>query len=151
MLTLLEINKAVIDAIKAALVGTSYSSVPLIAEDVSEPIKRPSLKIEIEPSTVGKFNDCCRDRTIGFKTYYFAADRNKYKLDNTKMQDIIEMALLNGIFIGTVHIPIMSIESEVIDSVLVVAFDLYTVELLTDTALTGTGENMETLNYKEDI
>jgi hypothetical protein len=144
MVTLVEINKAINDKIKAALVGTEFSAVPLIAEDISEPIVRPSIKVQLGNSINGKFNSCCRDKNLTCRVYFFAKDKYKYKIDNTKMQDLIENAFLDDLIVnGSFYIPIDDVSSEVIDSVLECSFELYTIELLPDT---DTSETMDELN-----
>lgn len=144
MVTLLEINKAINNKIKNDLKGTEFSDVPLLAEDISEPIVRPSIKVSIENSINGKFNDNCRERTLTCRVYFFAKDRYKYKIDNSKMQDIIENCFLSGLnVLENFHIPINEVESEVLDTVLVSSFDLYSIETLEDT---NEYENMEEMN-----
>ncbi len=146
MITLLEINKAINNKIKKALVGTDFNSVPIIAEDISEPIVRPSLKVSIENSTNGKFNANCREKNLTCRVYFFAKDRNKYKMDNSKMQDLIENACLEDLQVTeSFYIPIEEVESEVSDTVLISSFNLYSIELLPDT---DTSELMENLNIK---
>lgn len=146
MITLLEINKAINNKIKEALVGTDFKLVPIIAEDISEPIVRPSLKVAIENSTNGKFNANCREKNLTCRVYFFAKDRNKYKMDNSKMQDLIENAFLEDLKVAeNFYIPIEEVESNVSDTVLICNFDLYSVELLPDT---DTSELMESLNIK---
>lgn len=146
MVTLLEINKAINNKIEKALVGTDFKLVPIIAEDISEPIVRPSLKVAIENSTNGKFNANCREKNLTCRVYFFAKDRNKYKMDNSKMQDLIENAFLEDLKVAeNFYIPIEEVESNVSDTVLICNFDLYSVELLPDT---DSSELMESLNIK---
>ncbi|HBM74715.1 MAG TPA: hypothetical protein DD429_04075 [Clostridiaceae bacterium] len=143
MVTLIEINKAINDRIKESKLGTEFNNVPIIPEDVSEPIIRPSIKVSIGYSSNGNFNAHCREKTLTCRVYFFARDRYKYKIDNLKMQDILENAFLNDLEIKEgFFIPVDNVESEVIDTVLVCSFDLYTVEELADT---DTSELMETL------
>lgn len=148
MVTLLEINKSINDKIKAALVGTSFSTVPIIAEDLNEPIIRPSIKVQIESSTNGLFNSQCREKNITVRVYFFASDRNKYKIENAKMQDIIENAFLDDLEVKEgFFISIDEVESEVIDTVLESSFELYMVELLPEKVSdTESNELMEELN-----
>lgn len=146
MITLLEINKAINNKIKEALVGTAFTTVPLLAEDISEPIIRPSLKVTIENSTNGKFNANCREKNLTCKVYFFAKDRYKYKIDNSKMQDLIENAFLDDLKVNdNFYIPIEEVESDVTDSVLICSFHLYSIELLPDTDIS---EPMEDLDIK---
>lgn len=148
MVTILEVNKAVNDRLKAALVGTDFSSVPIVAEDISEPIVRPSLKVGIEYGLNNRFNANCRERSLTCRIYFFAQNRNKYKFDNANMQDILENAFLEDLEIEEVFfVSIDNFESEVSDTVLTCNFDLYAVELLPDTDSVNF-ELMEELNLE---
>ena len=90
MITLLEINKAINNKIEHALADSEFKTVPIIAGDLSEPIVRPSLKVFLEDGTTGKFNSCMKERTLTVRVYFFATDLKKYKIENTKVQDLIE-------------------------------------------------------------
>lgn len=119
---------------------------PLLAEDVSEPIIRPSIKVQIENCANGKFNAHNREKSLTCRVYFFAEDRYKYKIDNTKMQDILENAFLDDLQVKeSFFIPIDNVESEVADTVLICSFDLYVIELIPDNDLS---EPMEDLIYK---
>ena len=146
MITLLEINKAINNKIKNALIDTEFSNVPILAEDISEPIIRPSLKVAIENSTNGKFNANSREKNLTCRVYFFAKDRYKYKIDNSKMQDIIENCFLDGISVSeNFYIQIDQVESEISDTVLISSFDLYSIELIEDNDIS---ENIEEINIK---
>jgi hypothetical protein len=151
MITLIEINKAINDRIKAALAGTEYNPDKLlIAEDVSEPIIRPSIKVAIENSTNGMFNANCREKSLTCRIYFFAKDRNKYKIDNVGMQELLENAFIKGLKIKEgFYIPIESVESEVTDTILVCSFDLYTIELLPEETTNPIGELIEPMEGLE--
>lgn len=143
MITQLDINKAINNKIKKALIGTEFSNVPLNPADNSE-IKRPCLKVMIENSTSGKFNASCKEKTLTTRVYFYAKDRYKYKIDNTKMQDIIESAFLDDLEVEQgFYIPIEAVESEVVDTILVCSFDLYAVELLPEPTMNNMGEPIE--------
>lgn len=151
MITLIQINQAINSRIEEALTGSEFSAVEIVAEDLEEPIIRPSIKVAIEDGINGKYNSACREKTLTCRVYFFAKDKNKYKLDNLKMQDLLETAFLDDLQVmDGFYIPIENVTSEVSDSVLICSFDLYTIELLPDT---DTSEPMETLNInlrKED-
>lgn len=155
MVTIIEINKSINDRIKAALIDSEFEAVPLVADDVEEPILRPSIKVDIENSTNGKFNANSREKSLTCRIYFFAKDRHKYKIDNMKMQDLIENAFLDGLYVtDSFHIPIENVSSEVTDSVLICSFDLLTIELLPEETINPIGEPiepMEELEYKEGI
>lgn len=131
MVTLLEINKAINNKIEEALANTDFKMVPIVASDILEPIARPSIKVQIENSNNGLFNSQCREKNLTIRVYFFASDRNKYKMENLKMQDLLENAFLEDLQISdSFYIPIEEVESEVIDTVLECSFELYTIELL---------------------
>lgn len=151
MITLIQINQAVNSRIEEALTGSEFSTVEIVAEDLEEPIIRPSIKVAIEDGTNGKYNSACREKTLTCRVYFFAKDRHKFKLDNLKMRDLLENAFLDDLQVMEgFYIPIENVTSEVSDTILICSFDLYTIELLPDT---DTSEPMETLNInlrKED-
>ena len=142
MLTLMQITKAVHDTIKTA------SSAPLVASDVSEPITRPSIKVMLEDSSSGLFNAQCRERSLTYRVYFFAKDANKYRMDNLATQEAIEDAFLDGLRVDGAHIPIASIGSDVVDTVLVCTIEIYAIELLPDT---DASEQIEEIIFKEAL
>ena len=136
MITLLEINKAINDKIKHALADSEFSSVPIIASDLSEPIVRPSLKVFLEDGTTGKFNSCMKERTLTVRVYFFATDLKKYKIENTKVQDLIENEFLTPIKVtDTFYIDVDEVESTISDTVLICSFDIETLENIPDIIL----------------
>ena len=129
MITLLEINKAVTEKIKHALADSEFSSVPIIASDLSEPIVRPSLKVFLEEGTAGKFNSCMKERTLTVRVYIFATDLKKYKIENTKVQDLIENEFLTPIKVtDTFYIDVDEVEANTNDKVLICSFNIETLE-----------------------
>lgn len=151
MISIIQINKAVNDTINNALIDSDFSSVPIIAEDVKEPIVRPSIKVQLENTRTGKFNSCSKERTLTVRVYFFAKDRYKYKIDNLKMQQILEDIFLEDVKVtGTFYMPITEegIECNVTDSVLQCSFDLYSLEEIYDDSDL---ENIEELNFNLSI
>ena len=152
MVTLNEINASVNQLIRESLQGTSFAAVPIIAEDVTEPINRPGLKVTIEGANHGNFNANCREKTLTCRVYFFAKDNTKYKLDNAMMQDILSNGLLGGLYIKPgLFVPVDSVDCEVTDTVLVCNFELYIVELLPEPGKNPAGdaiEPMEELNME---
>lgn len=144
MITLIDIQKAIEKLIKEALKGTDFSSIKPTPEDITESIPRPGIKVRLEGTENGKFNALCREKTVTVRIYFFAKDRNKYAIDNLKMQELLENAFLNDLIIEeSFFIPINNVESVVTDGVLICSFDLYMVEELPDTDI---NEPMEDLN-----
>ena len=149
MITLLELNKAINFKIEHALADSEFSEVPIIASDLSEPIVRPSLKVFLEDGTAGKFNSCMKERTLTARVYFFATDIKKYKIENTKVQDLIENEFLTPIKVGDAfYIDIDEVETTVSDTVLICSFNIETLEDIPDIILDYGGEYelMENLN-----
>ena len=108
MITLLEINKAINNKIEHALADSEFKTVPIIAGDLSEPIVRPSLKVSV---------------------YFFATDLKKYKIENTKVQDLIENEFLTPIKVtDTFYIDVDEVEANTSDTVLICSFNIETLE-----------------------
>ena len=129
MITLLEINKAINNKIKHALADSEFSSVPIIASDLSEPIVRPSIKVFLEDGNTGKFNSCMKERTLTVRVYFFATDLKKYKIENTKVQDLIENEFLTPIKVtDTFYIDVDEVEANTSDTVLICSFNIETLE-----------------------
>lgn len=151
MITLVDIYKAVKHTIENSLVDTDFSNVPIVAEDTEE-IKRPSLKISMDGNKTEKFNNN-KERTLTVRVYFYAKDRYKYRIDNLKMQDILENVFLEDVKVtDTFYMPILEdgIESSVIDGVLECSFDLYSVEEIEDTTECETlDELIQNFEYEE--
>lgn len=127
MITFLDINKAINNKIKSMIVNTEFSQVPIVAEDVTEPIVRPSFKVSVE-SKCGNFNSVCREKSVTVQIYFFAKDRYKYKVENSKIQDLLQDGLLDGIYLNGSHISIDEVECDIVDTVLVCEFEMYLLE-----------------------
>ena len=154
MITLLEINKAINEKIKHALTNTEFTTVPIIASDLSEPIVRPSLKIIFDDGTTGKFNSCMKERTLTVRVYFFATDLKKYKLENAKMQDLIENEFLTSIKVSnTFYIDVDEVEVTVSDTVLICSFNIETLESIPETIINNgiEYENIESLDVNLKI
>ncbi len=147
-MTLLEINKAINSRIETAKIGTPFATVPLLAEDLAEPIKRPSLKVQIEDSTSSKFNACCKEHNLTCRVHFFAPNGEKPKMDNLLMREILENAFLDDLIVVDGTIPIEEVRSTITDGVLICSFDLYRVELIPDT---DTSPFMDKLNINERV
>lgn len=131
-MTHLEINKAVNGRICTAKAGTEFEPVEFVAQDVTEPIVRPSLKVELEDGTVGLLNGCCAEKTLTVRIYFFARDRYRPKAENMRMRELLEQAFLDDLVLGTESVLPEEFSSTVTDGVLVCSFDLYWTQLLPD-------------------
>lgn len=141
MITYNQIHKALNKKIENALLNTFDYAVPLVAKDISEPIIRPSVKMILEDSNFGKFNEQCKERTLTCNVYFFAKNREKPNYENMIIREVLESAFIEELQVTeTFFIPIDNIKFLVSDGVLNMSFDLYTIELLPDN---DTNENME--------
>lgn len=129
MITLLEINQAINDKIIHSLSKSEFNTVKIIASDLSEPIIRPSLKVILDDGNTGKMNSYMKERTLQVKVYFFASDLKKHKIENTKVQDLIENEFLTPIKVTeTFYIDIDEVNSTVSDTVLICSFNIETLE-----------------------
>jgi hypothetical protein len=138
MVTLKELKKAINDVVKA-----EFSTIDIHANDVEEGFERPSFFTDFDFTYRRDYSGCfMREATVII--YYFPTNRNEYKLEVLEVQDKLENAIRKGFAVGGRHLHIMDdIESEVIDKVLQVSFEL---EYYDDT-----GEASETLPKMEEL
>ena len=70
-----------------------------------------------------------KERTLTVRVYFFATDLKKYKIENTKVQDLIENEFLTPIKVtDTFYIDVDEVESTISDTVLICSFDIETLE-----------------------
>lgn len=150
MVLLEEINRAIVVQVKEALQMSGLSSIPLIAEDVSEPIIRPSVKVDIDKSSYGKFNGSCSERNMTCRVYFFASDIKKYKMENQRLRGVIENAFFDDLEVKKgIFITIDEVRSETVDKVLVCSFDLQLIGLIeNENQGEGSTEMMDELEFK---
>lgn len=145
MISLLSINQAVCNVYRQAL-GSAVPDAPLLAEDISAPIVRPSGKVELEDGTDARLFASGRERTVTFRLYYFASDREHPKLENLAVREAIGEAFLDGITVEDTYLGIdEGVSFTVTDGVLVATLNL----TLTEPIPEAEGEPMETLEYRE--
>lgn len=148
MLTLLQVDTAINEKIRKALAGTEFESIPLTFEDNAENLIRPSMKVVVDSLKIAKFNSNCREKTFTMSVSFFAKDIYKCNADISKMQELLEDALLDDIYVESICIPVSNLNSEMKDGILKISFELYVSELLPDTDFS---ETMESLEFKEEV
>ena len=147
MISLQSLNQAVCDRYRQAL-DHAGTAAPLLAEDVSGPIIRPSGKVELEDGTDARLLDSGRERTVTFRLYYFAANKDRPKMENLAVRQAVGEAFLDGITVEDTYLGIdEGISFTVTDGVLVATLDL----TLTEPIPEADGEPMETLEYREGM
>ncbi len=145
MISLQSLNQAVCDRYRQAL-DHAGTAAPLLAEDVSGPIIRPSGKVELEDGTDARLLDSGRERTVTFRLYYFAANKDRPKMENLAVRQAVGEAFLAGITVEDTYLGIdEGISFTVTDGVLVATLDLTITEPIPE----ADGEPMETLEYRE--
>ncbi|NOW07855.1 phage tail terminator family protein [Clostridium beijerinckii] len=147
MITLKQINKAINNTIKSALVKSEFKDIDIISLDSKEAFEkesdgsyinviRPSIKITFDTTHSGKFNSQLKERVLPVRIYFFAKDRNQTKSDNLSMQDLLENAFLEDVKVTDMfYMPIAEdeeIQCSTTDGVLQVTFELYSLEEIYD-------------------
>ena len=141
MITIFDVNKVVNDIIQKAVQNIFDYDVP-IAEELKEPIERPSLKIIIENNKNGKLNYFFQQKNMIVFIYFFAKNENRSKFDNIKVQNAIEQTFLDGITINDMWFDIEEVHSDSTDGVLCCSFDLEIIEEI---------ERKQTDDYMEEL
>ena len=145
MISLQSLNKAICDRYRQALERAGVDA-PLLAEDVSAPIVRPSGKVELEDGADTRLLSSGRERTVTFRLYYFAADKDRPKLENLAVRQALGEAFLDGITVEEMYLGIdEGLSFTVTDGVLVATLEL----TLTESVPEAEAEPMETLEYRE--
>lgn len=103
-MTLKELNKAVCGLVKRAAEASGLGA-ELMAEDLSAPIQRPSLKVELEEDRDARAIRHRVEQAITFRVYFFAADQYRPKLDNLAMRQALSDAFRGGIPVGEDTVP----------------------------------------------
>lgn len=143
-MTLLEVNRAVCALVEQAA-ARSGTGAELSAEDLSRPILRPSVKIDLEESREAAAVEDRVEVEVTFRIYFFARDRSRPKLDNLAMRQALGRASRDGVPVGEDVVPIdEGLLFTVTDGVLEAALDLR-LDLEPETP---EGELMETLSQR---
>lgn len=142
MITIFDVNKSVNDTIKNIIKNVFDYDVPIVAEELKEPIQRPSLKIMIEYNKNGKLNYFFQQKNMTVFIYFFAKNENRSKFDNIKVQNAIEQTFLDGITINDMWFDIEEVHSDNADGILCCSFDLEIIEEI---------ERKQTDDYMEEL
>ena len=157
MIALSTILTAVNTNILNALADTDYNKVKIESRDFTNGIKRPSIRV-LYNSNSNKFNRQLKERILKIKILFYAEDQYDYKTDNINIQDILENAFLEDLYVQEgFYMPycnsngdIEGIESEVVDGILQCSFNLYSREEIYDDSNLEDIEDLELdLNLEE--
>ena len=123
-MTLLELNRAVCEQVKEATLN-SGTGAELIAEDVSRPIIRPSVKVELEDGTDAAMALDVLEQAVTFRIYFYASDMHQPKLDNLAMREALSDKFRRGVETPEGTVPIDDgLSFSVTDGVLVATLDV---------------------------
>lgn len=142
MITIFDVNKCVNDTIQNAVKNIFDYNIPIVAEELKEPIERPCIKIIIDNHKNGKLNVFFQQKSLTVYVYFFAENDRHTKFDNMKVQSAIEQALLQGIFINDMWFDVEEVHTDSIDGVLCCSFDLEMIEEI---------ERIQTDEYMEEL
>lgn len=147
MISLQDLNKAVCDLYRQSLTA-AVPKARLDAEDVRGPIKRPSGKVTLDEDTAARLLASGQEKSVTFRLYYYATDKDKPKLENLAVRSAIGEVFLNGIIVDDMYIGIDDgVSSTVTDGVLVSTVDLNWSEPIPE----EDAELMENLNYETEV
>lgn len=158
MIALSTILTAVNGNILNALADTDYKKVTIESKDFTDGIIRPSLRV-LYNSNTGRFNRQLKERVLNIKILFYAKDKYNYKFDNIDMQDILENAFLEDLFIQEgFYMPycnsngdVEGIQSEIVDGILQCSFNLYYREEIYDDSNLEDIEDLElNLNLEQE-
>lgn len=147
MISLQHLNKAVCDRYRQAL-AEAVPKARLIAEDVRDPIIRPSGKVDLDEDTAARLLASGQEKSVTFRLYYYATNANKPKLENLAVRSAIGEVFLDGLIVDDMYLGIDDgVSSTVTDGVLVATVDLNWSEPIPE----EDAELMETLNYETEV
>ena len=147
MISLQAVNRVIFARYQTAL-DAAGTGAKLVAEDVSKPIIRPRGKVELEDGSDTRLLASGRERTVTFRLYYFAKDRDRPKLENLAVRSAIGEAFLDGITVEDTYLGIdEGVSFTVTDGVLVASLEL----TLTEPVPKADAEPMEELNLDLEV
>lgn len=103
MIQITDIYIALREVIEQACADAGITA-PVIAGDLTEPIVRPSIKIELTNDQASRDATHMDARSLTARIYYFAPDAHKWRDANYSMQDALRSALHDSLMVGTFEI-----------------------------------------------
>lgn len=103
MIGISDIYIALREAVERACADAGIQA-PVIASDLSEPIVRPSIKIELAEDTASRDTTHMDARALTARIYYSAPDAKRWREANYAMQDALRPALHDSLMVGAFEI-----------------------------------------------
>ncbi len=103
MIGITDIYVALRETVEQACADADITA-PVIAGDLTEPIVRPSIKIELSNDQANRDTTHMDARALTARIYYFAPDSHKWRNAHYAMQDALRGALHDSLMVGTFEI-----------------------------------------------
>ncbi len=151
IVTLIDINKAIVNIVTQALNDTEFSTVKFSSTSIEENISRPSLYLDFETNKTNRFNYSLKERNLNVKLFYFTKTKDNSKIELMKIQDILESLFLKAIKVNEdLYFNASEVEFDVNkkDGYLTANLELYSLE---EIDFIDNAEMMETLEFNTKI
>lgn len=137
-----DIYKALVFAITSATTAHNINA-PVVADDLEEPIIRPSIKIQIDDDTANRDATHLDLRSFVCRIYYFPPDRYNYRNEHFGMKDCLSEFLKDTLWVGNFNIDTVDgISFSKTNGVLIAELNY---EWYEEIPIIQTGEDIETL------
>lgn len=137
-----DIYKALVDTITAATTAHNINA-PVVADDLEEPIVRPSIKIQIDDDTANRDTTHMDLHSFVCRIYYFPPDRYNYRNEHFGMKDCLSEFLKDTLWVGNFNIDTVDgISFSKTNGVLIAELNY---EWYEEIPIIQTGEDIETL------
>ncbi|WP_459808493.1 phage tail terminator family protein [Clostridium botulinum] len=111
MVTLKEINKAIVQQVKEGLKDTDYKDIQFSSTDIREKITRPSFYVDFQENKTSLLNGEASQREFDVRLFYFAQNREQNKIELLEIQDLLSEIFQSGIKITEdYYIPVFQCE-----------------------------------------
>ena len=154
IITLSQIQEAIVNNITQALIGSEFDGVVFSSTNIAEKITRPSFYLDFEDSNLKRFNYSTRERDLYVKLYYYAKNKNTSKLELLKIQELLENLFLEEIKVtDNFYFPVSEVEFDrnKNDGYLTASLNLYSLEEIDFIkAISDEAEFMEELIYNKN-
>lgn len=115
---LLELNQGILDKLTAALSEWTFPTVPLIVQNLQDPIIRPSIRVSLEKSMTNRLNAGLLGKEVLYKIYFYAGNAEQSILENLTMCALLENTMLGLVEAGDNKLSIEKTETEIVDGIL---------------------------------
>ncbi|WP_341480373.1 phage tail terminator family protein [Clostridium botulinum] len=97
MVTLKEINKAIVKQVTEGLKSTDYKDIPFVSTDIREKVIRPSFYVDFTENKTSLLNGEAEQRNFDVRLFYFAQNREQNKIEMLEIQDLLSLIFQTGI------------------------------------------------------